>query len=260
MKNNVAGSLFLWRASALVMGPGIDSRLHAHFALQLSFGIDGPFRARFSSDAPWTETEAALFAPNQQHQIDSGGLLAHLFLELPQPRHMQASSLNAGFVDAPEFSAVRTYLQHACRSGFALGDVESASNAARTWRDCATGGKIADAGTNIDSRIESAIRYMTNPQANPVSGKTLASLVHLSESRFTHLFRAQTGLPLSRYLLWNRLLCALEAVAKGANMTAAAHEAGFADLAHMSRTFRETFGVVPSALQKMTIAFKRDGL
>ena len=34
--------------------------------------------------------------------------------------------------------------------------------------------------------------------------------------------------------------------------------AGFADLAHMSRTFRNTFGVVPSELQKMAIAFKRE--
>jgi AraC-like DNA-binding protein len=40
-------------------------------------------------------------------------------------------------------------------------------------------------------------------------------------------------------------------------MTNAAHRAGFADLAHMSRTFRATFGVMPSQLQKMTIAFKR---
>ena len=38
----------------------------------------------------------------------------------------------------------------------------------------------------------------------------------------------------------------------------AAHSAGFADLAHMSRTFRNTFGVVPSELQKMAIAFKQE--
>jgi AraC family transcriptional regulator len=84
--------------------------------------------------------------------------------------------------------------------------------------------------------------------------------VHLSTSRFTHLFRQQTGLSLTRYLLWTRLLTAVAVIAQGANTTAAAHQAGFADLAHMSRTFRQTFGVMPSELQKMTIAFKRDAV
>jgi AraC-like DNA-binding protein len=65
---------------------------------------------------------------------------------------------------------------------------------------------------------------------------------------------------LSRYVLWSRLLAALEAVARGASTTVAAHQAGFADLAHMSRNFSATFGVVPSALQKMAIAFKREPL
>lgn len=49
----------------------------------------------------------------------------------------------------------------------------------------------------------------------------------------------------------------MAAVARGDNMTKAAHRAGFSDLAHMSRTFRSTFGVVPSELHKMTIAFKQ---
>jgi AraC family transcriptional regulator len=51
--------------------------------------------------------------------------------------------------------------------------------------------------------------------------------------------------------------CGMAAVGDGANMTTAAHRAGFADLAHMSRSFHGTFGVRASELQKMTISFKR---
>jgi len=268
MKSTVAGSLFLWRAAALVIGPGIDSKLHRHFALQLTFGIDGPFRARLADDAAWSETTAAVFAPNQPHQIDGGGMLAHLFLELPQPHRHGLGGLQADFAGTEGFATVRTYLQHACRGPSAVADFESATRAARCWRACAMGMQDSAGAAPPDARIERAIAAiadasadaMANRPAANLDGRNLAALVHLSESRFTHLFRAQTGLPLSRYLLWTRLLCALEAVAHGANMTLAAHQAGFADLAHMSRTFRETFGVVPSALQKMTIAFKREGL
>jgi AraC-like DNA-binding protein len=271
MKSTVAGSLFLWRAAALVIGPGIDSKLHRHFALQLTFGIDGPFRARVADDAKWSETSAAVFAPNQPHQIDGGGMLAHLFLEVPQPHRHGIGSLQADFAGMAEFAAVRAYLQHACRGPSAAADFESATQAARCWRACVMGVQGAQGGTEMpppDARIERALAAIADASVNAMASqpaanldaRNLAALVHLSESRFTHLFRAQTGLPLSRYLLWSRLLCALEAVAHGANMTLAAHQAGFADLAHMSRTFRETFGVVPSALQKMTIAFKRDPL
>ena len=35
---------------------------------------------------------------------------------------------------------------------------------------------------------------------------------------------------------------------RGSSLTEAAHEAGFADSAHLSRTFRATFGIAPSFL------------
>lgn len=37
---------------------------------------------------------------------------------------------------------------------------------------------------------------------------------------------------------------------RGAGLTEAAHRAGFADSAHLSRTFRAMFGVAPSLLFK----------
>lgn len=71
----------------------------------------------------------------------------------------------------------------------------------------------------------------------------------------TELFRQQTGLSLSRYLLWSRLLQAVDVIAKGDNLTVTVHAAGCSDLAHLSRTVRGSFGVVASQLNKMTIAF-----
>jgi len=53
-----------------------------------------------------------------------------------------------------------------------------------------------------------------------------------------------------RYLLWQRLLIALASTARGVSLTEAAHGAGFADSAHMARTFREAFGLKPSEVFK----------
>ncbi|MGH8808416.1 MAG: helix-turn-helix domain-containing protein [Noviherbaspirillum sp.] len=246
-------SLFLWHGCSLIVGPGIDSTPHAHFAAQLTLGLDQPFRARLRADQAWVETQAAIFAPNQSHQLDcGGGMLAHLFVEQPQRQQAVASELLAQYHALPDFGAVRAAID-AARHGEL--NLDAAEHAARLWAKCAL--PDASAPQSIDLRIGKAIAWIADHPSMQPGGAQLATMVHLSQSRFTHLFRQQTGLPLSRYLSWTRLLDAVAAVADGANMTTAAHRAGFADLAHMSRSFRGTFGVMPSELQKMTIAFKR---
>jgi AraC-like DNA-binding protein len=64
-----------------------------------------------------------------------------------------------------------------------------------------------------------------------------------------HLFVEQTGLPFRTYLLWLRLTKAVAVFAGGGSLTEAAHEAGFSDSAHFSRTFRRMFGLPAAALQ-----------
>lgn len=75
----------------------------------------------------------------------------------------------------------------------------------------------------------------------------LAALVHLSPTRFSHWFVEQTGLPLRSYTKWLRLTHAVQLLASGKQMTHAAHEAGFSDSAHFSRTFRALLGIDPSS-------------
>ena len=82
----------------------------------------------------------------------------------------------------------------------------------------------------------------------PLRLATLASGSNVSESWLTHRFTKEVGLPIRRYVLWQRLRCAVELGLKGATLTDAAHAAGMSDSAHLSRTFREMFGVAPSFL------------
>ncbi len=248
-----SASLFLWHGRALVVGPGIDSSPHAHYAAQITLGLERPFRVRLSGDASWQETQAAVFAPNQRHQLDCGGsMLAHLFFELPQRQQAVATDTQALFHAMPDFAPVLEAIGAARRGEL---DLETAEHAAQQWLCCALPDALSPYG--YDPRISKALEWIAANPDTPPTGALLAAQVHLSESRFTHLFRQQTGLSLSRYLLWLRLFEGVAAVARGDNMTSAAHRAGFADLAHMSRTFRGTFGVVPSELHKMTIAFKQ---
>jgi AraC-like DNA-binding protein len=86
--------------------------------------------------------------------------------------------------------------------------------------------------------------------AGAVRGTEVAAYVHVSTSRLTHLFTDQVGIPLRRYVLWLRLRIAITRVQAGDDLTDAAHAAGFADSAHLTRTCRDMFGLPPSLLSR----------
>ncbi|WP_394828119.1 helix-turn-helix domain-containing protein [Pendulispora albinea] len=68
----------------------------------------------------------------------------------------------------------------------------------------------------------------------------------LSPRQMRHAFTRDVGLPMRAYLRWKRLRRAVAAVEAGASLSAAAASAGFADSAHLSRVFREQFGITPT--------------
>jgi AraC-like DNA-binding protein len=99
-----------------------------------------------------------------------------------------------------------------------------------------------------DARIVEAIRCMRDGPDRPHRLSELGRRAGLSPSRFLHLFKAETGVPLRRYRIWNRIGVASRMIAEGQSLTAAAHGAGFASSAHFSTAFRDMFGMMPSEL------------
>ena len=92
--------------------------------------------------------------------------------------------------------------------------------------------------------LESASRWTT------VSLDGALRRIHLSASRFLHLFSQEVGSPWRTYLVWRRALVAITLVSGGANLTEAAHAAGYTDSAHLSRQFVSLFGITPAAFTK----------
>ncbi|MCU1739790.1 MULTISPECIES: helix-turn-helix domain-containing protein [Pseudomonas] len=94
-----------------------------------------------------------------------------------------------------------------------------------------------------DPRIARALLALEHSLDGKVSADTLARAANLSLSQLERLFASRIGLPIRRLVLWRRLRLALAQVLAGHSLTAAAHEAGFADSAHFSRTMKKLFGV-----------------
>ncbi len=103
--------------------------------------------------------------------------------------------------------------------------------------------------TATDKRIQNLLTRLDSCLPDqclkPPSWKApeVAESLAISESRFLHLFREQMGITWRHYLLWHRMICAVNAIIKGESATHAAHLAGFSDSAHLSRTFRSNFGM-----------------
>jgi AraC-like DNA-binding protein len=100
----------------------------------------------------------------------------------------------------------------------------------------------------LDQRVTEAVQLIHGAAEKRLTASEIADKVCLSESRLVHLFSAQIGIPLRRYMLWSRLIDAVQEILHGSSFTAAAHMSGFSDSAHLSRTFRRMFGLTLSNL------------
>jgi AraC-like DNA-binding protein len=74
----------------------------------------------------------------------------------------------------------------------------------------------------------------------------LARTAGLSPRQMRHTFARDIGLSMRAYQRWKRLHRAIAAVEAGATLSTAAAAAGFADSAHLSRVFRDQFGMTPT--------------
>lgn len=103
---------------------------------------------------------------------------------------------------------------------------------------------------SIDDRINVAIAFINNNLGESLTTKQIAHYTCLSESRLQHLFKSNVGIPIRKYIHWQRIVTACKNVVNGMNLITAAYESGFSDAAHLSRQFSKMFGLPPSIIFK----------
>jgi AraC-like DNA-binding protein len=249
------GRILIWEGGSLwimeaVSNSGRRSRLndpHAHHAVQVTLALEGDFE--FESGSRRASGDVVAVAPDALHAFNARGLFAHVYIE-PECRAGRAAA-NALFSGDEPLARV---------TGIALGDLanELATAFNRRRRDdhelTHLGRCVIErlaGGTNAaepDARVRKILAWVQERLDYPVSLADAAELAGLSKARVRHLFVEQTGLPFRTYLVWLRLMKGLDAFASGASLTDAALDAGFADSAHFSRTFRRMFGTAATAL------------
>lgn len=239
-------SLWIFSAPRGEQYPKTD--MHSHHVVQVTLALTE--RVDFDSEAGPVGGVAVAIAPDSPHAFEGTGLVAHLFVA---PESLVGRQIVRGlFADRPIASIPAEKMGDLpARLRVAFEDPRQTDDDLRALCRCliallAGGRTDAEAP---DPRIAKVIAWVTTRLDQPVSLHDVARLIHLSPGRTRHLFVEQTGLPFRTYLLWLRLVRAVEMFAGGASLTEAAHGAGFADSAHLSRTFRRMFGIAAASLR-----------
>jgi AraC family transcriptional regulator len=243
------GDFVAWTGGCgfLGMGGGGPINPHSHYAIQLAIGAPSGLRVRSGEDAEWRPCSAALMPSRLTHTIDVNACewSAVLFIE---PETAEGKAISA---------RLRNELEELDDDALAAG-VRRLEQAWRVEQDHAAVGAACMALVQTvsrtaprvpsDPRVLAAVEFIRQRVDRPITLADVAEATHLSPGRFRHLFVQETGMPLRAYVLWRRLLHVWTLLAEGETLTTAAHAAGFADSAHLSRTARTMFGLPPSAL------------
>jgi AraC-like DNA-binding protein len=97
--------------------------------------------------------------------------------------------------------------------------------------------------------VARARELLESQLADPPSLEALAAAVNLSPFHFARVFRQATGLPPHAWLKQRRLAPRGNAAQRPA-ASQVAFDLGFADQSHLSRQFKQAYGVTPGAYRR----------
>lgn len=225
-----------------------DAQFHRHHAIQLTLCLSG--KLALADEQRTVRATAIGVAADARHRLEADGLLVFLFVE-PESRAGRALR-HAVFIDRElvELDSVKLLplLAPLVRT---FEDAWDAARLLAAGEEVLAGLVPPEPGLLPDPRVRKIIDHATERLDLSLDEAAASASVHLSPSRLRHLFVEQTGLPFKTYILWLKLVRALQVYSQGRNLTEAAHSAGFADSAHFSRIFRRTFGLPATTLTRL---------
>jgi AraC-like DNA-binding protein len=208
---------------------------HSHAAAALLVGVDRTFRLETAAES--SAPRVAIVPAAILHELDFHG-----------------ARVIAGYVEPhdPNYAAIHRGAAGACRT---LGRMDDA------WRRAVTAWSgrgdsrplltlaletFGQCGGRMDARVRRLSAHFSRGELLDAPVSDLAARVGLSASRLVHLLKQELAVGARRLKQHYRFRLAALAAARGESLTTAAHGAGFADSAHFSRSFLETFGLPPS--------------
>lgn len=222
------GDIVVSHGVAIYRGRVGDNLLHSHWASQLTIALDSELI--FETREGRRSAGAVYFSSKTEHRLESG-FVCSIYLD----------PLAAPLCDSVDFKLVDGW---ATLPLDALPAWLSGIDRDTDIRALVESGNLLRPRQTMDPRFALVAEEISEQLAlgRDISRGALAAVAGLSPSRFSHWFVECSGVPLRSYKKWLKLRLAVDAVLAGQPPMDAAMQAGFSDLAHMSRAFAESFG------------------
>ncbi len=186
-------------------------------------GLDRPLVLR--ADGQRIESDVVLIRPGVAHSVEIGGRAKVLYF----------NGLSFPFDTAASHVPKRL-------SSLALDALDGNIDAQWDLR-----GRLADIELACPSEIARIVEEIVKDPMNRMSQVELANRTGMERTRALRFFKAATGMTFRAFKNWTGLQAAARQIADGELVRTAAMDTGFSDSAHLTRTFRSSFGTTPSA-------------
>ncbi|WDE02063.1 AraC family transcriptional regulator [Thalassomonas actiniarum] len=224
----------------IIYGASLDAAAHSHHAMQVIWPKSDSLCKLNNVDI----TELAIIGSQVEHQLQ----MPEGWILLVEPKSVLGQALSGKLAGAPQqtfHSSFSGTMKSPAQNEELIEFLSPLFQALELTRQVLPVNKSTVADKRIQQLVFELDQCLHGDCIKPTNWRAaaVASQLALSESRFLHLFRQELGIAWRPYLLWRRMMCAVRAIVNNASATEAAHLAGFSDSAHLSRTFRNTFGM-----------------
>jgi AraC-like DNA-binding protein len=244
----VPGSSGLWDSSLSYITRSATIQEHRHYCYKVAVSLDHMVNC-WVSQSPHIGIRGFIVNQQKHHQCASpGGPVLNVLIEPESSWGSRIKKLLSGrdfirfeqIIDPDSLGPVLPVEYNSLPNEALMGHIQRLI-------DVVTGSS-ADEIKAIDGRIERLLLFLKENLTGRISRTQIQDITFLSFDRARHLFTKEVGISLSRYILWQRLRCALkDIVTGGASLTEITKNYAFTDLSHFNRTFKQMFGFSPSA-------------
>jgi AraC-like DNA-binding protein len=240
--------LYIWPDRFWFSTPSLSTGPSRRHAVTILYALSGRAIRLECSNGTRIESPAILVGPNVERTLDASDceLLSFNLDPTSYEYHALSRMLNrteASSLNVESFESLRPRL-----CDFYAGQT-AGGEAYRLFNEFVRAiGVYRPPNLVVDLRVlHVAHRVMAElPLTHTVA--ELATNVGISSDHLRHLFAKNLGVSLKSYMLWAKMRRAALLFPTGASLTDVAQSVGFADSAHLSRTFKAYFGLMPSFL------------
>jgi AraC-like DNA-binding protein len=248
-KNPYAATLYVWNCMSAFFFSSHLTPFHSHNTMQVVFDIRKKFKCRLHN-GDWGLYKSIIIKENAIHQLDANGgvqLLIYLDAGTEMAKAINLKYLQQSDICSPGLDILDIVMPGQLEQCLIGPDIELLEKIVYQLLSA-----LADRQKFVpaDERVAAVLKLLATDNLERMTIGLLAGKVFLSESRLRSLFRQVTGVPLHRYIIWNRIMLAMTRILNGATIADAAIYCGFTDASHLHKLMLRMFGVRPSQFIK----------